>query len=141
MMKMCNYCHKMVKAGQKCSCIKPRKTESNRLYDKANRNDKYSKFYHSKGWVVARDKVKNYCNSLDIYAFLFEGRWQAGRVVHHIIPLKEGWNKRLAKSNLILLSDETHEKLHKRMEQSKEEKQKVINELKECLQIWATMQD
>ncbi|MFR2212946.1 MAG: HNH endonuclease [Ruminococcus sp.] len=45
------------------------------------------------------------------YVYMTEGVILAADTVHHIIPLKEAWDKRCDKQNLMPLHHDTHSKL------------------------------
>lgn len=77
------------------------------------RNDKREqKFYNSNEWKEKRLKVISFYNGIDIYELYTTGNVIPGHTVHHIIPLKDEWNKRLVTRNLIYLSEENHKKVH-----------------------------
>ncbi|NFC89502.1 HNH endonuclease, partial [Clostridium botulinum] len=53
--------------------------------------------------------------------------------IHHIIELKEDWDKRLDIDNLIPLSDKVHKIVHRtydRSDKDKKEMQELLRELK-----------
>ena len=132
MVSQCPVCGAMFAYRGKCpnGCKEKRKREADKIYDKDKRQDKYGKFYRSKEWNTAREKCKYECNGLDIFALVFEGEWKAGRIAHHIIEIKEDFDKRLDQDNLIFLADDTHERIHVMYKNNKENVQEL---LRECL--------
>lgn len=78
------------------------------------RDSKYNKFYKSKEWkkirqlVIIRDHslCKDCLNNNTITPY---------HTVHHIVPIKEEWSKRLDVANLICLCESCHQKRHNSM--------------------------
>ena len=114
--KLCPRCGKKILMSEKyCNeCndkIVEDKKQSYKRY-KARRDDlKEQRFYCTKEWNMAREIVKardygscRICQS--------QGNIINFDVVHHIIELKEDWNKRTNKNNLICLCDKCHSKVH-----------------------------
>lgn len=103
----------------KCSETQ-RKREQVKYYKERTkeRDEKYNQFYKSKEWkrlrqvVVVRDHaicqdcLKN--NIITQY-----------NTVHHIIPIKIEWNKRLDINNLICLCESCHQKRHNAIEKGR----------------------
>ena len=80
-----------------------------------NRTDyREQNFYKSKEWKALRQRVKARANGL-CELCLKEGRISYYKDIHHIIPIKEDWNKRLDISNLICVCRDCHKKLHKEL--------------------------
>lgn len=135
-LKPCNYvgCNQLVEYGQKyCNKHKGedkdryKQYKNNRLkdYDEIQRQ----RFYSSKEWIKLRDVIRLHYFGIDIVEYYSTGRIVSGKVVHHILPIKDYWNQRLNKNNLIYLTEENHQRIHSRIEESKEEEKKVIKEL------------
>lgn len=112
MLKSCSYCGRIHKQGDICQ-KKPKKQYKN----KRKCNDfelKYNQFLSSFAWQKAREEVKE----RDLYLCVMcvaEGRLDGKRQydpqileVHHIIPVKEDWDLRLQKNNLITLCKKHH---------------------------------
>ena len=53
--------------------------------------------------------------------------------MHHIVPLKDDWNKRLEDTNLIYLTDSNHQALHDLMRKSEEDKKRVVSILRDLV--------
>ena len=109
--KRCSRCGKRMPSGSKCECIKARHKE----YDKFTRDKVSDSFYHSKEWEIARANAISHYNGIDIYSYYVKGIIEYGTTVHHIVPLKDNWDMRIDKLNLIYLTDANHQHMHKEM--------------------------
>ena len=90
---------------------------------KATRTDKKEQaLYKSAIWYSVKESVISSCFGIDIYKFYTENLIETVELVHHIIEVKEDWNKRLDTDNLIALTEESHSKIHHIYNQSKEAK-------------------
>lgn len=74
---------------------------------------KRNKFYDSKRWDKARQRVLKRDNYIDMEAKRY-GKLKPATVVHHILPRGEYPEYELADWNLISLSKETHNAMHDR---------------------------
>lgn len=95
-----------------CPCQKARRSESNRLYDKHQRDRRSTTFYNSAEWERVRRRVLD-LDKIDVYLYMTQGRVVPADTVHHIVPLKSDWNKRLDISNLMSLHHDTHSTLER----------------------------
>ena len=117
--KICR-CGKVIsynnKACDKCkSKIELERKQNIKYYKQTTyeRDIKYNKFYKSKEWsrvrqvVIARDHAlcKDCLDRNTITPY---------NTVHHIVPIKEEWSKRLDINNLACLCESCHQKRHKR---------------------------
>ena len=93
--------------GTVCPCRKIRRAESNRLYDKRQRDRRSTAFYNSAEWERVRQRVLN-MDKIDVYLYMTQGKVVPADTVHHIVPLKSDWNRRLDISNLMSLHHDTH---------------------------------
>lgn len=73
--------------------------------------DKYVRFYHTKAWHDARQEtlVRQHYLCQDC---LREGKTTVANTVHHIIPLRDDWSKRLDQNNLEVICLEHHNQEH-----------------------------
>lgn len=134
--KLCSYsgCNTLIDYRTKY-CDKHRTKDRDRYKDyRRNRlQDKEEKsrqdFYNSLEWKNVRDLAIRKCFGIDIVEYYKTGQIIMGYTVHHIVELKDDWNRRLDINNLIYLSQENHLRIHKIMEQSKEDKEKVTEML------------
>ena len=90
--------------------MKQRDKERYRIYDQNARNQKSKTFYDSREWQLTRSDILSACG-IDVYVYMTEGVILAADTVHHIIPLKEAWDKRCDKQNLMPLPHDTHSKM------------------------------
>lgn len=67
---------------------------------------------------------------IDVYLFVTKGEIKQADTVHHIIPLKENWEKRCDITNLISLHHDTHSLIE---QMYKKNKQRIQRELAEIL--------
>lgn len=134
--KLCSYsgCNVLVDYGTKyCNKHKAKDKDRYRDYRRSRLQDEEEKarqeFYNSTEWKNIRDLAIKKCFGIDIVEYYKTGQIVMGYTVHHIIELKDDWNKRLDINNLIYLSQENHLRIHKMMERSKEDKEKVVEML------------
>lgn len=111
--KRCDRCHKRLAPGVNCDCIKQRHKE----YDKYREDKDTTLLYHTNVWLSLRDKAIDRYNGLDIYSYYINKTIEQGHTVHHIVPVKDDWSKRLDIDNLIYLTESNHQEIHKRMRQ------------------------
>jgi len=106
--KICSRCGKRIPEGMTCPCQQRRKAESDKHYDRYQRDKKSTDFYRSPVWQLTRQRVLNMDKGIDVYQYVVNGRVMAADTVHHIVPLKSDWNKRLDINNLMSLHHDTH---------------------------------
>ncbi len=103
-LKMCDECKSMMESKRKQNRKYYRKT----TYE---RDNKYNKFYKSTEWkkirqlAIVRDHAlcKDCLNSNIITQY---------NTVHHIVPIKQDWSKRLDINNLVCLCESCHQRRH-----------------------------
>ncbi|AMW98441.1 HNH endonuclease [Rummeliibacillus stabekisii] len=107
-LKPCNKpgCAKLT-TGRYCEAHATQKTNDNRYYDRYARDQQATKFYHSTAWKKVRKLVIMESHGLCVQCYE-EGKIVLGRVVDHIIPLKEDWSKALDINNLQYLCQACH---------------------------------
>lgn len=98
--------------------MKQRDKERYRIYDQNARDQKSKTFYDSREWQLTRSDILSACG-IDVYVYMTEGVILAADTVHHIIPLKEAWDKRCDKQNLIPLHHDTHSKIEQMYKKEK----------------------
>lgn len=111
-----------------------RRAQGNKYYDKHIRHSKdkkYTKFYHSDEWGDLRKDVLTTYNGVDIYSYYIENKAVTANTAHHIIELKEDWDKRLDKDNIFPLTDANHKKIHSLYRKDKKGTQELLRELLE----------
>lgn len=112
--------------------MKQRDKERYRIYDQNARDQKSKTFYDSREWQLTRSDILSACG-IDVYVYMTEGVILAADTVHHIIPLKEAWDKRCDKQNLMPLHHDTHSKIE---QMYKKEKPVMEKSLQKCLWIF-----
>ena len=112
--------------------MKQRDKERYRIYDQNARNQKSKTFYDSREWQLTRSDILSVCG-IDVYVYMTEGVILAADTVHHIIPLKEAWDKRCDKQNLMPLHHDTHSKIE---QMYKKERPVMEKSLQKCLWIF-----
>ena len=111
--KRCDRCGKRLSPGVKCRCVEARRQFE---YDTHARDRESNAFYHSKEWLTASRAAKEYYHGIDIVELYENDMVVNGRTVHHLIPIKTDWSRRLDKNNLIYLTESNHQLIHQRME-------------------------
>lgn len=78
------------------------------------RDSKYNKFYKSKEWNTVRKLaiVRDHALCKDC---LDKNTITPYNTVHHIVPIKEDWSRKLDINNLICLCESCHQKRHNSM--------------------------
>lgn len=130
----CNYCFGFHQKGSDC----PKKQKTDYRQKKENLdevNKMENKFYSSSAWQKTRASVMRECgykcyvcsnvhNNTDVR------HYTEAREVHHIIPIRDCWDKRLDVDNLVCLCTEHHHMIHQNNIRNKFELEKFINNLK-----------
>lgn len=129
--KRCSRCGKRLPSGWKCPCLKKRHQE----YDRYSRDKRTKDFYGSKEWECARDAALEEDGKIDIYIYMTTGKIVLADTVHHIIPLKDDWNRRADIENLMSLNHDTHsmiEQMYRKDKRGTMEKLKgILKEFRE----------
>ena len=133
--KLCPICNKIIDIGQRyCDehqkQYEARQKERHKEY-KSKRNDiKEQRFYKSKEWLQLKDHLKVKYKGMCLYTYLVDHRIVSANEYHHIIEVKDDWNKRLDIYNVIPLSYSVHRKITELYRTNKkEEVQKMLKEL------------
>lgn len=126
------YCEKhAVIAEQKESQRQKRYDSSVRL----TRDKQYHEFYLSSGWKLTKQKINSHYHGMCLWAWA-QGRIEHADEVHHIVPLKDDWDRRYELSNLIPIAHSVHMKVEAAYRSGhKEEMQKILFEI---LKKWET---
>lgn len=123
--KRCGRCGKRIESGSRCDCRKERHKE----YDKYSRDKKSKLFYSGKEWEHARASALEADEGMDVYVFMTTGEMILAEDVHHIIPIKDNWDKRTDLDNLISLSHATHAAVEQMYKKNKEQTQEILRKL------------
>lgn len=124
--KRCSRCGRRLLFGDACACLKQRHKD----YDRYTRDEKSRQYYHSREWTLARDATLQQDDYIDVYLYMTSGELVIADTVHHIIPLREDWERRNDINNLISLHHATHSHIEALYKQDRE---KIQNELFEIL--------
>lgn len=118
------YCEKHEKQA------KANRAVSDKRYSNNRKDQKEQDFYRSPTWIKARDASIIYYYGFDIYEYYTTGLIIEADTVHHIIQIKEDWNKRIDLNNLIPLSDANHSYVHSQYNRgNKKEMQDILFEM------------
>lgn len=129
--KRCSRCNARIPSGTTCGCRRERQKE----YDKHSRDKESKKFYDSAEWIRTKNRILE-LDGMDVYLFMKTGRMLAADTVHHIVPLKDDWSRRLDADNLMSLSSETHSRIERGYWK---DKPKMISELTSMLKEFREM--
>lgn len=116
--KRCSSCGKRLPSGEQCGCREARRQKE---YDVYARDGKSVAFYHSREWTAVSEAARQYYHGIDIIELYENDKVVPGRTVHHLVPVKEDWSKRLSKDNLIYLTESNHQLIHRRMDRGEGE--------------------
>lgn len=105
--KSCDECKAKIELERKQSIKYYKKT----TYE---RDNKYNKFYKSKEWNSVRQLVivRDHALCKDC---LDKNTITPYNTVHHVVPIKEDWSRRLDIANLICLCESCHQIRHNSM--------------------------
>lgn len=121
--KLCPDCQRVIDAkDRRCPQCQER-------YNKAHNTDSDRQIYRTKQWKKLSELCKQKFSGLDIYAYFVDGKIVAGKVSHHVVPVKDDKTRIYDLSNLIYLSSDSHavvESLYRESLQKKRETQKLL---------------
>lgn len=131
LMKLCR-CSKRIPLGDKycieCTEKVEQLNKERHKINKLNRTDKNEQeLYTSQEWIKTSDEAKRKTFGLDVYELYINNRAISGQTVHHIVEVKDDWDKRLDISNLIYLTNSNHKHIHNIYLKGKEEKKEMQN--------------
>lgn len=66
---------------------------------------------------------------IDVYLYMTEGIVVVADMVHHIIPIRDDWNKRLDVDNMMSLSSDTHSMIEQMYKKNKSEMIRKLQEM------------
>lgn len=141
----CPHCGKPVQVGQKCECIQKVITAKT-IYRTAKKGPSSGApsgtvygsdpMYHSSLWKRLCAEAKEHYSHMDIYSWYVLGRIEVGAIVHHIIPIKDDYEKRFEIDNLIYVTYENHSLIHQLYSESPERKAQMQQKLMELIRRW-----
>lgn len=132
MKKICTRCNiRLVSISKKyCELCEAKVNNRHKEYKKYRKDIKEQSFYSSDPWRLKREKIKDKDNGCCLLC-LNEHKIKSMDTVHHIIELKEDWDKRFEEDNLISLCESCHQVVHNKYKTS--DKEQTQNELKSIL--------
>lgn len=119
-------CGAKVRIGDKCPVCG---YDRHKTYDTVGRDDKTKKFYKSSQWTNLSKQTRLRYHNIDLYQLYKYRRLVPSDMVHHIIPVKEDWSKRLDPDNLIPLSNKSHAEVEREYEKGPEYKMSMAKVL------------
>lgn len=75
----------------------------------AKRESKYAAFYNSQAWALLRELVLSECGRVCELC-----KSELATTVHHRVPLKADWSKRLDRANMVGVCADCHDREHER---------------------------
>ena len=123
--KRCSRCGRRLPPGNRCPCQKERHKE----YDRYSRDRKSKQYYSGAEWAAARSAALEADEGFDVYLYMTEGRLAAADTAHHIIPLKDDWERRNDVDNLMSLHHDTHSLIESQYKKAKEKTQVELREM------------
>lgn len=96
----------------RCEACEKEKKQRHIDYNLHRRDGKTAAFYVSKEWQRTRGHVLSMHSGLDLYAYHVLHEIRRAEMVHHIVELKEDWDRRIDVTNLIPLSERSHRAIH-----------------------------
>ena len=130
--RLCRKCNKVIDASATyCNeCVdKHNKSQSCKSYDDRRKDDKYHAFYQTKEWKITREALLEKYNYIDLYELHINKKIVVANTVHHIVEVREDYDKRLDLSNLFPCSARTHNKIEKVYRRNREETQALLRKL------------
>ena len=106
-----------------------KKVDRNKYYDRNIRDRKTTDFYNSDDWIKKREYVLSIFNGIDLYDYYVNKEITIANTVHHIVEIKEDWDKRLDDDNLFPTSESNHNTIHNLYKKDKEGTQRLLYEL------------
>lgn len=114
----------------RCKCYYDKQqAKYNKKYDTTKRTN--AEFYNSKAWKDVRGYVLVMTTGIDLYDYYIKHAITKADTVHHIVELKEDYNKGLDIDNLIPLSSKNHKRIHLMYLKNKKETQRMLFEVLE----------
>lgn len=101
-----------------------------KIYRDNKDKDKEMLFYNTKEWLRLRNYIVNTYLNMSIYSYYKYNKIASSEVVHHLVEVRDSWEDRLNKTNLIPVTRKEHQEIHNRMDREGKEKiQKELNEM------------
>lgn len=142
--KLCPRCHKLIDISMAyCSDCQvkvdaereaffarrnPEKDKQRHKYYKANRTDKKEqRFYSGKDWDVLKQYLASQYHGMCVVTYVRDHLIVPFYTMHHIVEVKDDWNRRFDPKNIIPVSESVHQKIHRLYQTShKQETQAML---------------
>lgn len=134
--KRCGSCGKKIPYDSICPCISKRRKEYNKRVRYDKNNVKFERFYHSGTWEDVKNRAKKFYYHIDILEYFKTGIIVEGKIMHHIIEIKDDFNRADDINNLIYLTDSNHKRVHALYEKSQKDKTYMQNVLFSLIKKW-----
>ena len=106
--KLCAKCGRVMGLGSAlCSTCKAKADERHKQYDNNVRDKRSTAFYNSAAWIRLRDYVLSRAN-YQCQVCRRAGRITPATEVHHKMPIRVDWSRRLDERNLIAVCHRCH---------------------------------
>lgn len=127
-------CNRLIDATKTyCSLHAATNAERNAEYDKTRRDKGAKEYYNSSEWQTARAAALARDTGIDVYIYMTERRVVPATMVHHIVELREDYSRRSTLSNLISISEATHEGVIKKAYSNPETKREMQQKLRKAV--------
>lgn len=103
--------------------------EKHKHYNKFRKDKKEQLFYNSKQWKMLRDFIAVKYKGLCLWSYLIDCKIVSAETYHHIVPVKDDWNKRLDIYNIFPSSNKVHRMIHELYKKDKEGTQRILMNL------------
>ncbi|MBU3216658.1 hypothetical protein LL033_17380 [Clostridium estertheticum] len=136
--RTCAICNCKVQYGTLCACEIERENNRNKEYRTKRNKDKELKkrqvFYSKDVWLRLRDSIRSEYSNMCIMCLIADDVVIPSDYVHHIHTTEDYWNMRLQEDNLVTLCATHHACVHRDMNVSKREEQKIIKMLEDMIE-------
>lgn len=124
--KYCSCGKKIEYSLGKCDECKAKAEESKKARQKKYRDsktkDKEMMFYNTREWNRLRTYIVNSYLNMSVYSYYKTGQVVDSQVVHHMVEVRDNWDRRLDKFNLIPVTKKEHQLIHNRTDREGEDK-------------------
>jgi 5-methylcytosine-specific restriction protein A len=106
--KLCSKCGRIMELGSAlCPECQSKQQSRHKHYDTNVRDKRSARFYASQQWIMLRD-VTLIQAGRQCQLCKQQGKLTPATEVHHIVPIRVDWSKRLAPDNCIALCHSCH---------------------------------
>jgi 5-methylcytosine-specific restriction enzyme A len=114
--KLCSKCGRLMEFGSAmCPACQAKAAERHKMYDSNVRDKRSASFYASTQWMMLRNLIMSRAG-YQCALCKAHGRLTPATEVHHIVPIRVDWSKRLDAGNCIPVCHSCHMEAHKKLE-------------------------